>query len=227
MVGLPARGKSYLSNRLQRYLRWLEYEVKVFNAGQLRRSKGRAQAEKSGVKEDHSSAFFDANNPAAKARRDELANECLEQLIEWLKTGGGNVGIHDATNSTRARRSQLVKRIARERGMRLIFLESVCTDQTIIDRNIAVKVSSGDPDYDGMDPAQAERDFRERIKQYEKQYETLDPELDADLTYARIVDVGHQCTVNRIDTYLQSRICFYLMNLCVGRLLPRADRPGI
>lgn len=34
MVGLPARGKSYLSNKLMRYLRWLEYDVKVFNVGQ-------------------------------------------------------------------------------------------------------------------------------------------------------------------------------------------------
>lgn len=42
MVGLPARGKSYLSNRLMRYLRWLEYNVEVFNVGQLRRSKARA-----------------------------------------------------------------------------------------------------------------------------------------------------------------------------------------
>lgn len=29
MVGLPARGKSYLSNKLMRYLKWLEYDVKV------------------------------------------------------------------------------------------------------------------------------------------------------------------------------------------------------
>jgi hypothetical protein len=29
MVGLPARGKSYLSNKLMIYLKWLEYNVKV------------------------------------------------------------------------------------------------------------------------------------------------------------------------------------------------------
>ncbi|KIN93027.1 hypothetical protein M404DRAFT_36472 [Pisolithus tinctorius Marx 270] len=29
MVGLPARGKSYLSNKLTRYLKWLEYDVQV------------------------------------------------------------------------------------------------------------------------------------------------------------------------------------------------------
>lgn len=40
-VGLPARGKSFLSNKLMRYLQWLEYKVKVFNVGQLRRRKAR------------------------------------------------------------------------------------------------------------------------------------------------------------------------------------------
>jgi 6-phosphofructo-2-kinase/fructose-2,6-biphosphatase 2 len=45
MVGLPARGKSYLSNKLMRYLKWLEYDVKVFNVGQLRRSRANQKRE--------------------------------------------------------------------------------------------------------------------------------------------------------------------------------------
>ena len=59
-VGLPARGKSYLSNKLMRYLRvsscrsiqriwlmskWLEFNVEVFNVGQLRRSQAKAEFE--------------------------------------------------------------------------------------------------------------------------------------------------------------------------------------
>ena len=43
--------------------------------------------------------------------------------------------------------------------------------------------------------------------------------MDADLTYAKIINVGNQVVVNRIDGYLQSRIAFYLMNL---HLAPRA-----
>lgn len=37
MVGLPARGKSYISKMLVRYLRWTRTTVKVFNVGDYRR----------------------------------------------------------------------------------------------------------------------------------------------------------------------------------------------
>lgn len=96
-----------------------------------------------------------------------------------------------------------------------MFLESVCTDPKIIDTNISVKASSGDPDYSEVPREQAERDFRERIKQYEKSYQTIDPDVDQDMTYAKIIDVGHQVVINRIDTYLQSRIVYFIMNLYV------------
>ncbi|GAA5874206.1 hypothetical protein JCM8547_007790 [Rhodosporidiobolus lusitaniae] len=218
MVGLPARGKSYLSNKLQRYLLWLEYQVKVFNVGQYRRQIYKKMAEESGKKPDQSANFFDTNNAEASKAREAMASECLEDLIRWLKAGG-NVGIHDATNSTRARRKALYDRIKREPGLRLLFIESVCTDPAVIAANIAVKVASGDPDYDGQPPAEAERDFRERIKHYEESYETLDSELDKEMTWCQMVNVGKQVTVNRIDGYLQSRIAFYLMNL---HLTPRS-----
>lgn len=173
MVGLPARGKSYLSNRLMRYLRWLEYDVRVFNVGQLRRAKAKQQQRETGVKEVHNASFFDNKNEQAAAAREELAVECLEALIAWLKDEQGNVGVFDATNSNRGRRRKIVERLAQEPSIKLIFLESICTDPTVIAANIAVKVSSGDPDYDGMDKAEAERDFRARIKTYEHSYEEL------------------------------------------------------
>ncbi|KAK4058938.1 Fructose-2,6-bisphosphatase [Microbotryomycetes sp. JL221] len=218
MVGLPARGKSYLSNKLMRYMLWLEYQVKVFNVGQLRRAKYKKKAEQTGYKEDQSANFFDAKNKEAAKEREAMAAECLEQLIAWLRAGG-NIGIHDATNTTRARRQALVDRIKREPGIKLMFIESVCTDPAVIASNIAVKVSSGDPDYDGQETSQAEKDFRERIKHYETSYEPLDEILDKEVTYCKMVNVGKQVTLNRIDGYLQSRVAFFLMNL---HLTPRS-----
>lgn len=220
MVGLPARGKSYLSNKLQKYLRWLEYSVKVFNVGQLRRAKARQAYLKTGQKSKHDASFFDNSNASAAKDREGLAEECLENLITWLKEGGGNVGIHDATNSNIARRKKLSDRIAREPGLKIIFLESICTDPEVIAKNIAVKVSSGDPDYDGMDPAAAERDFRARIKTYEENYQELgSTKQEEKLSYCKIIDVGKQVIINKIDGYLESRVAFFLMNL---HLTPRA-----
>jgi 6-phosphofructo-2-kinase len=37
MVGLPARGKSYITRKLQRYLSWQQHEAKIFNVGNRRR----------------------------------------------------------------------------------------------------------------------------------------------------------------------------------------------
>ena len=109
-VGLPARGKSYLSNRLMRYLRvsnsppyrsagigslivqWLEFNVDVFNVGQLRRSKARAEEEGGGSKAPHTADYFSHSNAKAKGLREKLAEESLESLISWLKKEG-NVGI--------------------------------------------------------------------------------------------------------------------------------------
>ncbi|KAH9454067.1 hypothetical protein MJO28_007066 [Puccinia striiformis f. sp. tritici] len=209
MVGLPARGKSYLSNKLQRYLKWLEFSVRVFNVGQHRRDKFRKMAQELGLKEDQSANFFDPNNEHARHVREELAAECLESLISWLKAGG-NVGIHDATNTTKARRKAIVDRVKKEKGISLIFLESICTDPQVIEANVDVKVASGDPDYDGQPRENAKKDFLARIAHYEANYETVD---EPHLSFCKVVNVGYEVTVNRIDNYLASRVAFYLMNL--------------
>ncbi|KAG6817352.1 hypothetical protein H0H87_009951 [Tephrocybe sp. NHM501043] len=211
MVGLPARGKSYLSNKLMIYLKWLEYDVKVqvFNVGQLRRTRAKQKAKQSGIKEDHTAQWFSHENQNANESREQLAHDSLEMLIQWLKDGG-NVGIHDATNSTRSRRASIEARVAKEKGFLLIFLESLCDDPAVIAANVALKIRSGDPDYEGMDPEKAKQDFLTRIKEYEKVYETI---TEPHLSYLRIVNVGSEVTMSRINGYLSSRIAFYLMNL--------------
>ncbi len=89
----------------------------VFNVGQLRRSRARQKAQqyvspfnillratnrhplpvhRSGKREDHTSSYFSHGNVEATKLRDQLANDSLEMLIQWLKEGG-NVGIHGAS----------------------------------------------------------------------------------------------------------------------------------
>lgn len=94
--------------------------------------------------------------------------------------------------------------------MSLIFLESLCDDPSVIATNVALKVSSGDPDYKDVPSEEAKLDFLRRISEYEKVYETI---TEPHLAYLRILNVGSEVTVNRIHGYLGSRIAFYLMNL--------------
>jgi 6-phosphofructo-2-kinase / fructose-2,6-biphosphatase 2 len=98
--------------------------------------------------------------------------------------------------------------------MSVIFLESVCNDPAVIAANVALKVSSGDPDYKDMSPEQAKADFLRRIAEYERVYETIG-KSEQSLSYMRVTDVGNQVVVSNIHGYLQSRIAFYLMNLHV------------
>ena len=63
-----------------------------------------------------------------------------------------------------------------------------------------------------QDPEAAAKDFRDRIKNYERVYQTID-ESEKHLTYVKITNIGHQVTINMVQDYLQSRLVYYLTNL--------------
>ncbi|KAL9548376.1 hypothetical protein PS6_006638 [Mucor atramentarius] len=202
-IGLPARGKSYLVKKLRRYLNWLQYETKVFNVGNMRRV-----CEASS--QDQNASFFDPNNKDMKRIRDEIALSVLEQLIDWLKEGG-RVAIHDATNSTLARRKLLIDRLEREPEIRVLLIESVCTDQMMLERNFRLKLSG--PDYKNKDPVEALADFRSRVANYEKAYQPIGEwEEENDIQFCKLINVGKKVIAYNISGYLSGQCIFYLMN---------------
>lgn len=132
-------------------------------------------------------------------------------MLAWFRSGGV-VGILDATNSTKDRRKWVLDTCTAH-GIEVLFVESKCDDEELIMANIRdVKLTS--PDYKGQDPEAAAVDFRNRIKMYERIYTTIDRDGDEDeYTYFKMLDVGKQVVINRIQDYLQSRVVYYLMNL--------------
>ncbi len=95
MVGLPARGKTYISRKIVRYLNWLGYQARVFNIGNYRR-------EICGTT-DCKADFFDPKNNDAAKQREQCAILAFEDLVKFLKNGG-DIAIYDGTNSTKERR---------------------------------------------------------------------------------------------------------------------------
>ncbi len=236
MVGLPARGKSYVTKKMARYLNWLQHDTKIFNVGEKRRVATTASAKPTpnahsgatsfpdfdakdqitpaslnhvlnqsslvdslnpsakvlvngkfpsdhfstgdlpppaldvlgpsevdpGLKTfmmddhdaksvpgtstsitngdelshdhtDHSASFFDPDNVEAAGLREQLAMQTLDELLDFLLDQNGSVGIFDATNSTLARRKNIVNKIRQRAGPELgvLFLESQCLDANV------------------------------------------------------------------------------------------------
>ncbi|XP_048878791.1 6-phosphofructo-2-kinase/fructose-2,6-bisphosphatase 4a isoform X1 [Brienomyrus brachyistius] len=200
-VGLPARGKTYISKKLTRYLNWIGVPTKEFNVGQYRREC---------LKIYKSFEFFRPDNEEGLRIRKQCASAALEDVRHYLGVEGGQVAVFDATNTTRERRETITK-FAEQNGYKVFFVESVCEDPDIIEQNI-VQVKLGSPDYTNCKTEEAVEDFMMRIKCYENSYQTLDEVLDRELSYIKIIDVGRQYLVNRVLDHIQSRIVYYLMN---------------
>ena len=121
MVGLPARGKSYIASKIATYLNWLDTPCQVFNVGSYRRRLCGAQLP---------SNFFDPSNLQAETERMKAAEAAMQDLIEWMKKGDKRVSIYDATNSTKERRDWIRETVSRE-GFQVFFFESICNNQQV------------------------------------------------------------------------------------------------
>lgn len=196
-VGLPARGKTFIARKVARYLSWLGHKTRVFNVGAYRR-------ERIGSHQHHS--FFDPENPEGSAARMEMAQLALDDMLAWIAQGG-EIGIYDATNSTRDRRA-FVRAQCEAAGLQVVFLESICDDPEIIEQNIR-QTKARSPDYAGIDEEEAVRDFRQRIKHYEDAYEEVGEDEGSCI---KIIDVGRTLVAQHIDGYIAARLVYFLVN---------------
>jgi len=202
MVGLPARGKTYISRKLYRYLNWIGADTKVVNLGDYRR--------KCSSYDNHS--LFSPDNPEGVRIREAVCEQGLKDAFRYIQSEQSKVVVFDATNTTKERRRLLYQRVVREMGYKLFFIESICDDEAIIENNIrSVKVNS--PDYVGFTPDAVVEDFKKRIQHYEAQYQTIDEKEEAYLSYLKIFNAGESIKVHKHEGHIQSRIVYYLMNL--------------
>ncbi|CAB5137675.1 unnamed protein product [Rhizophagus irregularis] len=78
---------------------------------------------------------------------------------------------------------------------KVLFIESICDDKEVLESNMRLKLSG--PDYKNVDPEEALDDFRRRVANYERAYETI----------------GKKIIAHNIKGYLSGQCIFYLMNL--------------
>ncbi|OAF67916.1 hypothetical protein A3Q56_04345 [Intoshia linei] len=209
MVGLPARGKSYISYRLSRHLNWIGINTKIFNLGTYRRNHVKIK----------DSSFFDNSNPEYVKIRHNMLITALKDVTEYLNNLNGEIAIVDATNTTRERREFIVDSMKKNvSNINIMMLESICNSTSIINENI-VQVKLNSPDYVTQNCSQdVITDFQSRIRHYEQVYEPLDAKYDEDETFICIYDQGKRFLFNSIYDIIPTRISYFLMNL---RVIPQ------
>lgn len=212
MVGLPARGKSYVAMKLVRYLQWLGYGARVFNVGNHRRTM------ETGVQD---SKYFDPDSASAVSRREELAMQVCDEMLRWTTELAGRFAVFDATNTTRQRRAAVANRIGHQSGVGIVFIESSCDDVAVLEANISVKLAKS-PDYAKLDPVVARRDLLERVQHYEKVYEPLQEDsivvdgTPTNISYVKLVNFASHIVAHNIYGRMATRVLPYIMGLHVG-----------
>ena len=211
MVGLPARGKSFIAHKLKAFLMWAGCATNVFNAGMRRRA---SDQDKPGAQS--SADFFDPADTRAAQKRDDIAMETLDELLDWL-VDAGEVGIFDATNSNCKRRKAVVDRIRAcehrfKKPAAIVFIESLCDDQEVIEANLLTKVRAS-PDFKNMNEDLALADLRRRVRLYEQNYETVN---DSEGAYIKMHNISAKVTAHQIFGRMSQRILPFAMSLHVG-----------
>lgn len=185
--------------------------------------------------------FFDFKNSHAAAIRQAAADAAMKDMLCWLdaehetqadeitlsglqsnflnkkRIRGDRIAIFDATNSSVERRNWVLeectspaKRHGKATGV--IFVESICDDQELLDENFRFKVQNS-PDYEGIALKDAIADLRSRVKKYEEMYETID---DDQQSYIKIFNLSSKLLVNHIYGRIAKIIVPSLMSWNIG-----------
>ena len=79
----------------------------------------------------------------------QASQDAFKELLSWMTTENGQIGIFDASNVTMSRRAKLQERMNAHSErcgiapMSLVFIESICTDESVIREQMLFKVGLG------------------------------------------------------------------------------------
>jgi len=184
MVGLPGRGKTFISTRLKHYMEFFHnQEVRTFRYADYRRRT-----------EDEPNAAFLHSAPGAQAVIQEACERALADLVKWFGDGEfvrdgtpdrarharsrgptgealGKAAIIDGNNHTVARREWL-RRTLRPLRCRVVWVESIVSDDALLLRNLKETICES-PDFQQVPEQERVTLFKRRCADIEQAYEPI------------------------------------------------------
>jgi len=162
LVGLPARGKSTIANRLRDNLRKDNIRVRIFNNGDLRRRLT-----------DRSSSdpeFYAPSNTEGSTLREHIAMINIGRARDYLARKG-QVAVLDATHVSKKRRNKLSRLLD---DHPVLFIECINEDKAILEASVLRKIML--PEFSHLCREAAIESFNKRINYYQTIYSPLDDE---------------------------------------------------
>jgi broad specificity phosphatase PhoE/predicted kinase len=217
LVGLPARGKSYIANKVNSYFNWRGIRSDIFNVGKFRR---KTMADTLGA----SACFFSGSNSDGKNKREELAMAVLNDALQWMcQDNEPCIAVFDATNTTKDRRKGVVERCKQTPNKTtVIFVESICDSEEVLQDNLLQKVRHS-ADYKHMSEEEALADLRKRISNYEAVYEPLEDETQS---YIKLINLSAKVICNQVHGSLAHQLVTLLMSTHITPRPIWLTRPG-
>ena len=164
-VGLPARGKSYLFKRLQKFLEFLGYNVQLFNLGDYRRKLSDS---------NFTANYFAVNNTKGISERQKFAEHAIDDAIEFLeKSESASVALYDGTNTTIERRNWIREKLNNV-DVQILWIEMISDDEATIASNIKTSKIQTTDYKKPQNEESAYNDFHKRIEEYQKVYVSCD-----------------------------------------------------
>ena len=162
MVGLPARGKSTIANKLKENLTKYGIKTGIFNNGDLRRRLTDVESSRP--------EFYDPDNQQGVELREKIALTNMGRAADYLGRTG-YVAILDATNVSLKRRKKIAGCIT---DHPILFIECINGDEKILKAGIQRKAAS--PEFSHLAKDEAIKSFRQRIEYYQMLYAPLKTE---------------------------------------------------
>ncbi|KAK8801178.1 hypothetical protein WA158_007009 [Blastocystis sp. Blastoise] len=208
MCGVIGCGKTFIAQKIRRFLNWKGYRCQVFTVNETRKTKFPQYAVVP-------AEFFDYKNEEALKIREAIEDCTLNDIFRYLNTGG-QVAILDNSSVRKVDRDRIEQRILDEPNCHApLWIEMQLNDPEL--RRTKFREEKLDSvEYLGLDEEEALQKFEKKAQYYYDVYQSLDNNEEVNRSYC-IYDMSEQkrkrFILNNIRGYLATNIISLVINL--------------
>lgn len=206
MVGYTGCGKSYVANKIRRFLTWKGYDSKVFSLSSIRH---RHYPDLPSPPLE----YYNLDHPKYGAIWRDVMHKSVDELCDFMNKTG-QIGILDGSNLSRETRKTVMNLLKEKLGESFpapLWLEVRTSEKSQERRFMRDKLTS--LEYLGVDTDKAYEEFKEKLNIQKQFYEPLE---DPEYVYC-VLTVNEDNTkhyeINNLQGYLSTTIVSYILNL--------------